>query len=347
MTTDGFAAFLDLPEQDRRDVFATTARRLATMPDFVEKDFWVCLVLDMLFNRLPGSCPRLLFKGGTSLSKGFGLIRRFSEDIDLVVHRGGLGFDGERDPIVSSRLSNKRRAALFRELMSACTAHVQGPMRSALATTLEAMTEGCTVTPDEGADSQILLVAYPGLWPGRSAAYVQPRVKVEAGARSALEPASSVSIAPYITNDLPDWQFAVTGIMTLAPERTFWEKLLILHGVHCGYRDTGRLPADSDRISRHYYDAAMIAATGAGDAALSDLSLLDAVRHHNLTAFRQAWKRFEEALPGTLRLVPQPEPTAVIERDYRAMRDMILGDAPPFEWIVDQLHRVENTINDA
>lgn len=114
MTAKGFAAFLDLPEQDRRDVFAATARRLDTVPEFVEKDFWVCLVLDVLFNSMPGNRPRILFKGGTSLSKGFGLIQRFSEDIDLVVHRGDLGFVEMRDPVAADSLSNKRRTALSR-----------------------------------------------------------------------------------------------------------------------------------------------------------------------------------------------------------------------------------------
>ena len=104
---------------------------------------------------------------------------------------------------------------------------------------------------------------------------------------------------------MPDWPFDVGNVETLAPERTFWEKLLILHGLHCGYRDAGRLLADKDRISRHYYDAAVIAATETGESALTDTALLDAVRTHNLVAFRQAWKRFEEAVPGSLRLWPR------------------------------------------
>ena len=74
MTADAFASFLARPEQDRRDAFAAAARRLDTVPGYVEKDFWVCLVLDLLFNRLPAGHPKLLFKGGTSLSKAFGLI---------------------------------------------------------------------------------------------------------------------------------------------------------------------------------------------------------------------------------------------------------------------------------
>ena len=172
-----------------------------------------------------------------------------------------------------------------------------------------------------------------------------PRVKIEAGARSALEPGVTRAVSPFVADDLPDWSFGVGNVSALAPERTFWEKLLILHGLHCGHRDTRRLPTDRDRISRHYYDAAMIAATGTGESALSDTALLDAVRMHNLVAFRQAWKRFEEAVPGSLRLVPLAELRATVERDYRAMRDMVLGDAPTFGWLLDQLQYAETRAN--
>ena len=346
MTETAFASFLALPEQDRRDAFAATARRLDTVPGYVEKDFWVCLVLDALFNRLPGGHPRLLFKGGTSLSKVFGLIRRFSEDIDLVVHRDGLGFTGDRDPTIATGLSNKRRTALFDELAQACGAYVLGDLKAALTELIGGLTEGCAIGSDPDDDGgQTLLVAYPTLYPGSDAAYVPPRVKIEAGARSAVEPGVTAAVSPYVADDLPDWPFVVGNVATLAPERTFWEKLLILHGLHCGYRDAGRLPADRDRISRHYYDAAMIAATATGGSALADTALLDAVRTHNLVAFRQAWKRFEEAVPGSLRLVPQPELHAVVARDYRAMRDMLLGDAPAFAWIVDRLRDAEAEAN--
>ena len=103
-----------------------------------------------------------------------------------------------------------------------------------------------------------------------------------------MEPGVTCAVSPYIAYDLPDWPFGVGSVATLAPERTFREKLQILHGLHCGFRDAGRLPTDKDRISRHYYDAAMIAATATGESALADTVLLDAVRCHNLVAFRQA-----------------------------------------------------------
>ncbi len=346
MRAEAFRSFLALPERDRRDVFESAARRLDTAPGYVEKDFWVCLVLNALFNGLPDGHPKLLFKGGTSLSKAFGLIRRFSEDIDLVVHRDGLGFAGDRDPTLAGGLSNRKRKALFEDLARACGDYVLGDLKAALETAVGETAEGCAVGPDEDdGTGRTLLVEYLSLYPGGDIAYVSPRVKIEAGARSALEPGTTRTVSPYVSGDLPDWPFGVENVAALAPERTFWEKLLILRGIHCGYRDAGRLPADRDRVSRHYYDAATIAATGTGEAALSDLALLDAVRNHNLVAFRQAWKRFEEAVPGSLCPVLQPELCAAIERDYRAMRDMILGDAPKFEWVMDRLRHVETVVN--
>ena len=341
-----FESFLSLPEQGKRDVFEAAASRLDTLPSYVEKDFWVCLVLDALYNRLPDGHPRLLFKGGTSLSKAFGLIERFSEDIDLVVHRGGLGFEGERDPTVASNLSNRKRAALFKELRAACSGYIRGDLQIALTRRIDEVAEGCRVGPDEDdVDQQTLFIEYPTLFPSGDVAYVTPRVRIEAGARSALDPSLSCTITPYVADELPDWSFDVGDIRVIAPERTYWEKLLILHGVHCGYRDTQRLPADKDRISRHYYDVAMITATETSRSALSNIDLLDAARNHNLVAFRQAWKRFEEAVPGSMRLVPQAELRTVIERDYGAMQGMILGDVPDFGWVIEQLRRAEAAIN--
>ena len=312
----------------------------------MEKDSWVCIVLDTLFNRLPAGHPSLLFKGGTSISKAFGLIERFSEDIDLVVYRESLGFGGERDPTMAGDLSNKKRAALFNELRKAYSAYIHGDLRTAVHSWINRIADGCRVGPDETyIDAQSLFVEYPALYPSGDLTYVASCVKIEAGARSAVDRSLSSKITPYINNELSDWSLDVGGIRVIARERTYWEKLLILHGVHCGCRDSQRLPADRERVSRHYYNVAMITATEIGRPALSSTELLDAVRSHNLIAFRQAWKRFDEAVPGSVRLVPQPELRAVIERDYVAMQHMILGDVPQFEWIVEQLEYAEASIN--
>ena len=344
--TAALETFLALSEQDKRDLFSAAAGRLDTLPSYVEKDFWVCFVLDALYNRLPDWHPRLIFKGGTSLSKAFGLIERFSEDIDLVVPRDGLGFDGERDPTIAGALSNKKRNALFKELREACSHYVLGDLRTELAKLIGQTVPGCGVGPDENDfDRQTLLIEYPTLYPMGDFDYVTPRVRIELGARSALDPSLTCTVSPYVAEELRAWPFSVDGIRVIAPERTYWEKLLILHGVYCGYRDAERRPADKDRISRHYYDVAMITATETGRAALSNVDLMDAVRSHNLVAFRQAWKRFEEAVPGSVRLVPQPGLRIAIERDYGAMEGMILGEAPKFSWIMEQIQHAEATIN--
>ncbi len=339
-----FAAFLGLAEQDRRDVIESAAGRLDTLPTYVEKDLWVCVVLDAIFNGLPDGHPRLLFKGGTSLSKVFRLIDRFSEDIDLVVYRDDLGFGGDRDPTAASALSKKKRAALFKTLTSECSSYVLGDLRTALADAIGEASEECLIVPNTD-DPQSLLVEYPTLYPVSDTAYVAPSVKIEAGARSALDPNQSSGVTAFIDDELHNASLDVANIRVLSPQRTYWEKLLILHGAHCGHRDQGRIPEDRNRISRHYYDAAMITATETGASALSDLDLLDAVRSHNLMAFKQAWKRFEEATPGSVKLVPQPGLREAIERDYAAMQSMILGDAPEFEWINERLQDAENVIN--
>ena len=124
---------------------------------------------------------------------------------------------------------------------------MRADLKAALAASIGAMADGCNVVPDED-DGQTLLVEYPSLYPGGGDVYVSPRVKIEAGARSALDPSTTRAVTPYVAGELPDWSFRVANVATLAPERTFWEKLLILHGLHCGYRDAGRLPADKDRI---------------------------------------------------------------------------------------------------
>ena len=300
-------SFLTLPPQDKRDVFEAAASRLDTLTSYVEKDFWVCLVLDLLYNRMPDGHPKLLFKGGTSLSKAFGLIKRFSEDIDLVVYRDDLGFEGDRDPTVVGNISNKKHGLpSSQNSRRPAAATFLGDLKTALTKMIDQIAAGCRVVPDQhDVNRQTLFVEYPTLYPSGDVAYVSPRVRIEAGARSALDPSLNCTITPYVAEELPDWSFDVDNIRVIAPERTYWEKLLILHGVHCGHRDAQRLPADRDRVSRHYYDVAMITATETGKSALSTIGLLDAVRSHSLVAFRQAWKRFEEAVPGSVRLVPQ------------------------------------------
>jgi len=194
---ESFKSFLSATEQEKIEVFESAARRFNTSFDYMEKDFWVCLVLDALYNGLPSGHPKLLFKGENSLSKAFGLIQRFSEDVDIVVYRESLGFEGERNPTLAVSLSNKKRKALFEELRVVCSDYILENMRKDLTTLIDEVAQGCRVYPDPNdQDRQTLFVEYQSLYPAGDDDYVEPRVKIEAGARSALDPNLSCSIAP-------------------------------------------------------------------------------------------------------------------------------------------------------
>src|SRR6266498_3831120 len=134
-----FSTVIAASDDERRDLFLTTAQRLGTAVQNVEKDFWVCWALDALFNGLAEDSPRLLFKGGTSLSKSFGLIDRFSEDIDITVFRNDLGEAASVEELEA--LSGKKRRAKLDAIKAACQAFIAGPLLADVATlAAEAMT---------------------------------------------------------------------------------------------------------------------------------------------------------------------------------------------------------------
>ncbi len=334
-----FDTFLMLPDRERRDVFDAAAERLDTLATYIEKDFWVCQVLNALYHDLPDNHPRLLFKGGTSLSKAFGAIHRFSEDIDVVVFRDDLGFTGDRDPTVKD-LGRKARERLTDALRESASRYICTDLSACLAE----LFDRCTIVEDEeDTDRSTLLVQYPSLYPSESDAYVAPRVKIEGGARSALDPHAIQTVTPYIQEELGEMALAIGGI--LAPERTLLEKALILHGWHCGYRDQSRLPDDRHRLSRHYYDIGMMAQTAIADRALENQALLSHVRDHTLTFFRRGWMKLEEARPGSFHLTPQDALASFLTRDYDAMQGMILGESPHFEDILRSISDLEARLN--
>ena len=207
--------------------------------------------------------------------------------------------------------------------------------------------EHCDIVPNGDPDGQTLLVEYPVLFPDRDDSYFNPPVKLEAGARSALTPNTTATVEPYMASVLADgWNFEVQNINTIQPERTFLDKVILLHGTNCGFRDDeDRRPKDGDRTSRHYYDVAMMTETATGKAALADRKMLDCVRAHAQVAFRQAWRKLEEAVPGTILVVPPDKLVPILEADYHAMQGMMFGDAPDFAWVLERLQAAEEAIN--
>ncbi len=327
---------------ERAALFQETAVRRGIVPTIVEKDFWVCWTLRRLFAH-PERRPAMLFKGGTSLSKVYGIIERFSEDIDLSLDRHDMGFTGERDP--ENVPSRKGREKLLEALKTECTAYLgNGFVPQAIADFepfLGDHGQGWSLEID-ALDAQTVLFHYPSTTDARVTPYVRPIVRMEFGARSDFWPATEAEIRPYAAEEFPE-QFGepVAIVRVLEAKRTFWEKATILHAeFHRPNRERG-----AGRMSRHYYDLAQLANSSIRREALSDLDLLSEVAHHKEFFFATAWARYNEARPGTLRLVPPDDLRRLLESDYRQMSEMFFGEQPAFRQVLSSLEDLEHEIN--
>ena len=227
---------------ERRLVFEAAAQRMALAPAAVEKDFWVCYTLDHLFHR-SGFAESMVFKGGTSLSKAFGLIERFSEDIDLILDWRLLGY-GENEPWEPrSNSAQERFKADSIERTNAFLADAFVPkLRATLSESL-----GTEASVRCGAEKETVYFDYPRSY---ESAGTLDTIKLEIGPMAAWSPSEEAAITPYAADVVPFGPELSTTVRTASPERTFWEKATILHQE--ANRPEGK--AMPRRYSRHYYD---------------------------------------------------------------------------------------------
>lgn len=342
---DSYRQIITAPVADRTDLFLTTAQRLGTPLGNVEKDFWVCWTLGVLYHRLPQGGPRLLFKGGTSLSKAYGLIRRFSEDIDVTVFRDDLGQQATVSDLEA--LSGKKRGAKLDAIRNACQQYIIGPLRTALEAQLHEDTggQGAVLVDPDDPDQQTLLVSYPAVTSAASDSYVRPVVRIESGAKSALDPNRLVTLRPYLADDVDMPDLAVTDVRTIEPGRTFWDKVVIVHGLRRWFERRGQLRQEGQRISRHYYDLYCLLQSEVGAATLADRALgTECVRHARLFFDRPDFD-LASATPGTYTLVPHADMADALARDYRDMVGMIFGTPPAFDEVLASIAAIEAAIN--
>ena len=334
-------AFANDTPANRDEAFRQAAAELGFARAIIEKDFWVCWSLQHLF-ALPSFGDHLIFKGGTSLSKAYDVIHRFSEDVDLSLNRAQLGFEGNRDP-ENPDLSGGKRKSLVQDLQEAAETTVAGPLIGEINTTFSArLDQPFSLQIDED-DPQTILFAYPSLG-GDDPGYIKPVVRFEFGARGAQLPADQRTISTYVQQAFPDLPgLTSVDVHTLGIERTFWEKATILHMLF--HQDAGKPLAD--RMSRHYYDMAQLTQHDAKAHALANLDLLSEVGHHKSVFFKAAWARYEDAKPGSLRLAPGKDLEATLRRDYAGMSEMIMGDTPSFDDVMSAIAALEAEINSA
>ncbi|MGJ4898648.1 nucleotidyl transferase AbiEii/AbiGii toxin family protein [Bradyrhizobium oligotrophicum] len=348
----GFVTFLSAAAEDRRDAFLGAAQRLGAPEQNIEKDFWVCWTLDALFNGAEAGGPRLLFKGGTSLSKAFGLISRFSEDIDITIFRDDLGEGATVDELEA--LSGKKRRRRLDAIKGASQAYVNETMRQQVEGHLRETLETAGLEPEAGrveldpddSDRQSLLIWYPKVT-AADEGYVRPAVKIESGAKSALDPNKPVIVKPYVADVLADFELNVPDVRTVVPERTFWDKIVILHGLRQWFDARGALRGGGQRISRHYYDVYRLLDSDVGLTASSDLALgVDCVRHARMF-FNSPDLNLATAVPGSFTLSPNRDMATELTRDYAAMAGMIFGEAPALEEVLGRVAELEARINQA
>lgn len=318
-----------LPAAERRTVFSETAAGMGTTPAVIEKDFWVTWVLDRLF-RNPELARLLMFKGGTSLSKVYRLIERFSEDIDLILDWRVLR--GE-DPLA------QRSKAQQEKLNDAINEQAQVFIGGALLAQVSAAFDGVCRCEIERDAPYVINVRYPAAFPD---AYLRPEVRLEIGPLASWLPHEERTIRCYAAEAFPQlFERTECSVRVIKAERTFWEKATILH--HEAYRPAGN--PQPPRYSRHYYDVAKMAESPVKNAALADLDLLANVVKFKERFYPRGWARYDLARPGSFRLVPAGHVLAAVLADYRAMATMIFGDMPEFDAIMTILKKLQDEIN--
>lgn len=336
--------FFKRPPADQAVIIREVAARRGWSAVLVEKDFWVSWTLAVLFAH-PEFGEQLVFKGGTSLSKVFGVIERFSEDIDLSVSPDFLGIS---EQWVEEAESRNKRTKRMEELEAACTVKV----REQFVPELERIAGESIGKPSRGAawmefqvdeetHSPVVLFHYPSN-ESTGFEYLRRSVKMEFGSLTDQRPARTHPIRPWVAEEFPellaDFQ---CELVALELERTFWEKATILHAEY--HRDAAT--PIRDRFSRHYSDTAAMATRAEIDPVLANNELRQHVADWKSRFFPSAWARYDLAKPGTFHLAPHESRMAELKKDYLAMQPMFLKEPPPFETVVKALSDLESRIN--
>lgn len=314
-------AFLQLSPADKRDALLVAAQASGRPAHLLEKDVWVVWALATLF----ASTYRdhLVFKGGTSLSKAYHAIDRFSEDVDLTYDIRAIapdlvGADGGALPAIRSQES--RWTKLIHERLQRLVAT---EMHALLATALAADGLKARVA----AENSNLTLSYDPIAEGTG--YVSASVLLEFGARATGEPALTLPVTCDASPHLPSLMFPIASPRVMRVERTFWEKATAAH-VYCR---RGEFRGGA-RFARHWYDLAKLAETGHAQAALADRAIASAVATHKAAFFAERDSSgtlidYQAAVTGGLQLVPKGEPLAALRDDYAAMiADGLIGANP-------------------
>ena len=329
--------FLTLGPRERSDILETAAARSGRSAVILEKDIWLCWVLQTLF-AIPDRHP-MAFKGGTSLSKVYGIIDRFSEDVDITLDY--RAFRDDFDPFASD-VSKTAVRRFSDRLRSRVARHIQEVVAPALRVAADRFEQAPSYEVRIGDDGETIRFVYPSAVED-SIDYLKSEILLEFGGRNVIDPHEQHKIVPYLASLVPGPDYPNATVTVLSPVRTFWEKATLIH-VECHRR---RLASRPERLSRHWYDLSCLARHDTGHAALADRALLEDVVRHKKVFFNASYANYDQCLAGQLRLVPDTDQLPALRADYDAMHTagIVRRDAPDFASLIDQIRDVEAAVN--
>ncbi|MDP1623218.1 MAG: nucleotidyl transferase AbiEii/AbiGii toxin family protein [Bacteroidales bacterium] len=328
--------WLKLTDQTRRNIFAETSAAIGLPDAASEKDWWVVRTIDLVFNT--SIAPHTVFKGGTSLSKAWGLIDRFSEDIDLALDRKLLGFDKQDKEMNSSRV-RKLREQSFQFISEKYFPELKKKFFDA---GLANVTIQLGEIKSHDQDPLIIEIYFPTVT--EPIPYLQPRVLIEVGSRSMIEPFEKCSFTSFVGEHFKGRPFAdeLITIPTVRPERTFLEKIFLLH-------EEFQQPVKKikvERKSRHLYDLEKLMDTGYAKSALGNKEMYQTIVDHRETITPLRGIDYANHTPDKINLIP---PDAILdewEKDYVAMRESMFNRTSlPFNKLMGRLHELKARIN--
>jgi predicted nucleotidyltransferase component of viral defense system len=300
----------------------------------IEKDWWVTLALNASFS-LPYS-KNIVFKGGTSLSKGWNLIERFSEDIDLAIDRKFFGFDGD---ISKTQIKNLRKQSC--EFIS--TTFLDDLTK--ILTEWKAIDECKLIAQpvnDSDKDPQVIEIHYNSVID--TSEYLPQRVLIEVSSRSLMEPIEERRINSILSESFPQQSFVTVpfAIPTVLPQRTFLEKVFLLHEEFSQETEKIRI----DRLSRHLYDLEKLMDTEHGIEALKNIDLYNNIVAHRAKFNPLRGLDYSNHNPKTISIIPSETVMKDYEKDYEAMTSfMIYGEPLKFDHLMKRILELQTRIN--
>lgn len=327
--------FFELPIEEKLVFISRAADQLDVSDLIIEKDLWVCWLLDATFS-LP--IP-MAFKGGTSLSKGFNLIKRFSEDCDVTIDYRHFSA-----PLELEKISRSQLKKVSEKLKLILHHYVSGTILSWLKNKASVSFPGIDFEITLSDDGEQLRFYYPSIIASSPQIYLRDHVLMEFGMRNSIEPCKKIQINPYLSNVITqNIELPSPTVDILSPIRTYWEKITLIH-VECNRE---RMISTPERLSRHWYDLFILHQSWVGKEALLQIDILKDVILHKKAFFNASYAHYDDCLNGKLRLIPDEKNQKNLLSDFSKMISaaMFYETPPSFITIINELKELEDSIN--